>query len=212
MPPGWSLPHDANGRVRRLGEGPRSSSDLSPRRPLRTAGLHPSSRRSMRARSARRQSRSSFSIAGRLGRLHRGGGRSRVIHVEMRASGRAENPSRQGFIQPAGFVRRNAQEVPGLQGLLSRLWRLLGRPFCPFLACRRAEAGGLRDGPAFAPLGDGARAAWRGTWALLAGLNADLGHERKIGLALAVTALAGVRATAPALCSRTPSGSRRKRS
>ena len=85
MPPGWSLPHDANGRVRRLGEGPRSSSDLSPRRPLRTAGLHPSptpsastsSRRSMRARSARRQSRSSFSIAGRLGRLHRDGGRRR---------------------------------------------------------------------------------------------------------------------------------------
>ena len=170
MPPEWSLPHDANGRVRRLGEGPRSSSDLSPRRPLRTAGLHPSptpsastsSRRSMRARSARRQSRSSFGIAGRLGRLHRGGGRSRVIHVEMRASGRAENPSRQGFIQPAGFVRRNAQEVPGLQGLLSRLWRLLGRPFCPFLACRRTEPGGLGDGPAFAPFRDGARAAWRG--------------------------------------------------
>jgi len=128
--------------------------------------------------------------------LHRGGGRSRVIHVEMRASGRAENPSRQGFIQPAGFVRRNAQEVPGLQGLLSRLWRLLGRPFCPFLACRRTEAGGLGDGPAFAPFRDGARTAWRGTWALLAGLDADLGHQGEIGLALAVATLAGIGAAA----------------
>src|SRR5262249_15637602 len=46
---------------------------------------------------------------------------------------------------------------------------------------------------------DGARAAWRGTWALPGGLDADLGHERDIGLTLAVTALALVTAAAQAL-------------
>ena len=73
---------------------------------------------------------------------------------------------------------------------------MLDRPFCPLLACRGAEAGGLGNGPAFAPFRDGARTAWRGTWALSGRLDAHLGHQREIGLALAITALAGIGATA----------------
>ena len=73
---------------------------------------------------------------------------------------------------------------------------MLHRPFCPFLACRRTEAGRGRDLTTFAPFRDGARAAWRGTWALLGGLDADLGHQGEIGLALAVATLAGIGAAA----------------
>ena len=73
---------------------------------------------------------------------------------------------------------------------------MLHRPFCPFLACRGTEPGGLGDGPAFAPFRDGARTAWRGTWALSGRLDAHLGHQREIGLALAITALAGIGAAA----------------
>jgi hypothetical protein len=55
-------------------------------------------------------------LAGRVRRLHRDGGRSRGYQGENArrrlAGDRLKISPARAFIQPAGFVRRNVQEVP----------------------------------------------------------------------------------------------------